>query len=97
MTVSDETPRSCISYSGITTHRDCPQRWQYRYIRGLEKDDPDDVKVELEFGNSWHALRAADSIARGVALGSLRETPARRGAVDDGPEAPVSPLGVLEA
>lgn len=97
MTVSEETPRTWISYSGITTHRDCPQRWQYRYIRGLEKDDPDDVKVELEFGNWWHALRAADSIERGVALGSLRETPTRLRTVDDGPEVHLAPLGDLEA
>ena len=60
---------SYTTYSQITTHRGCPQRFNYAYVRGLKKIDPEDVKVELEFGNWWHALRAADSIERGSAAG----------------------------
>ena len=81
------------TYSQITTHRGCPQRFNYAYIRGLRKVDPEDVKVELEFGNWWHALRAADSIERGLALDSLQWVPKRLKTVDDGP---VIELGTLD-
>lgn len=80
---------SYTTYSQITTHRGCPQRFNYAYVRGLKKIDPEDVKVELEFGNWWHALRAADSIERGSAAGSLQWVPKRLKTVDDGPVIPI--------
>lgn len=70
------------TYSRIATHRKCPQRYMYSYIRKLEKVSPEDVRVELEFGNWWHALRAADSIERGIAAGSLQHIPKKLGTVD---------------
>ena len=73
------------SYSTLTTYRQCPQKWNYSYVRNLTKDDPSDVRVELEFGNWWHALRAADSIERGRELGTLRYVPEQIKTVDDGP------------
>lgn len=77
------------SYSALTTFRTCPQRWNYQYLQRLERADPEDTKVELQFGNWWHALRAADSIARGRAAGSLRSHPEEIRTVDDGPTIPV--------
>lgn len=88
----DEKERSWTSYSAITTHRACPQRWNYRYERGLEKVDPEDVKVELEFGNWWHALRAADSIERGAEKGSLKWIPSKIKTVDGQPPIPLPEL-----
>lgn len=70
------------SYSSLTAHRSCPQRWQYGAIRGLSKDDPEDVRVELEFGLWWHALRAANVLERGRDKDSLRGVPAKLRAVD---------------
>lgn len=74
-----------LAYSQITKHRACPQAWMYAYMRRLEKADPMETKVELEFGNWWHALRAADSIERGLEHGSLIWTPSALTTVDDGP------------
>ncbi len=73
------------SYSGITTHRGCPQRWQYSYIQNYQAHKPDDAKVHLYFGNWWHALRAVDSIARGREAGTLQYAPDEIHTVDDGP------------
>lgn len=83
------------TYSQITTHRRCPQRWMYAYDRRLEKIDPEDVRVELELGNWWHALRAADSIERGLSKGSLQWIPKRISTVDDGPVIDLAPLDEL--
>lgn len=71
------------SYSALGQHRACPQRFLYSRIRNLEKVDPDDVRVELEFGNWWHALRAADSIERGRSLGSIQYVPDTLSPTDD--------------
>lgn len=73
------------SYSALTTHRVCPQAWNYQTLRNLERDDPDSVKVELEFGNWWHALRAADSIDRGRKHGTIQSVPRKIKTVDGGP------------
>jgi hypothetical protein len=60
------------SYSSVTQHNQCPQRWMYDRIYGLEAVPRNgDAKVEMNFGIWWQALRAADSIERGRALGSL--------------------------
>ena len=76
------SPTRYTTYSRIAVHRKCPQRYHYAYIRKLERVAPDDVKVELEFGNWWHALRAADSIERGLLHGSLQYAPGKLGTVD---------------
>ena len=83
------------TYSRIATHRKCPQRYMYAYIRKLEKVAPEDVRVELEFGNWWHALRAADSIERGLSIGSLQSAPRRIGTVDGHPGIDLPPLEEL--
>lgn len=68
--------RLWASYSQLTTHRSCPQRWFYGSMLKLRRlDDPDDPKVELNFGLWWHALMAADSMRRGREHDSLRHTP----------------------
>jgi hypothetical protein len=74
------------SYSQLTRHRACPQSWFYGYVERLEKVDPDDVRVELEFGLWWHALRASDSLVRGRAHDSLKAVPKMIRTVDGGPE-----------
>jgi hypothetical protein len=57
----------------------------YSYERRLEKVDPEDVRVELEFGIWWQAVLGADALARGRDLGSLRWVPRAIKTVDNGP------------
>src|SRR5699024_6374594 len=90
-----EMSQHYTTYSRIATHRKCPQRYMYAYIRKLEKVAPEDVRVELEFGNWWHALRAADSIERGLSIGSLQSAPRRIGTVDGHPGIDLPPLEEL--
>jgi hypothetical protein len=78
--------RIWASYSQLTAHRGCPQRWQYSWLRRLQKVDPADVAVDRDFGSWWHLLRAADSIERGNRQGSIRKLPRRLQATDDSPE-----------
>jgi len=73
------------SYSSLSSHRACPQKWNYSYVQRLEKVDPDDVKVEMEFGSWWHMLRAAHAIARGRVHDSLQQMPERLSSSDSGP------------
>jgi len=79
---------SWVSYSELGTHRTCPQRWQYAYHRGLEKIDPDDVRVELDFGIWWQALNGAHALERGRKFGSLKYVPKKIKTVDGGPRWP---------
>lgn len=76
------TTTTNITYSRIATHRSCPQKFNYSYIRKLQSDRENDHPVELIFGNWWHAIRAVNSIARGVAKKSLRYVPERLSTVD---------------
>lgn len=74
-----------VSYSALTAHRKCPQAWGYRYLARLEADvtdRPEDV-VARDFGTWWHAVRAVDAIARGVAASSLRLHPAKISCADN--------------
>lgn len=64
-----------ISFSQANVHRQCPQRYKYAYIDGLERVDPADVAVERDFGMWWHAVRAAHAIDRGARQGSLKAVP----------------------
>lgn len=63
------------SHSAILKHRACPQAWNYAYLQGLQRDEEEVAKPWLEFGNWWHALRAASSVERGRALGTLKYAP----------------------
>lgn len=90
-----------VTYSGLTMHRSCPQAFSYRYLYGLEKPPEDEAQVERNFGNWWHALRAAESIERGRKAGSLRSVPPMIECTDGGPNLPTDSDalvdGVLEA
>lgn len=85
MQVSDVMPDAregidWVSYSSIGLQRECPQAWHYKYLLGLSKmEDPDDAKVELNFGIWWHALRAADALERGWKYDSLLFEPKKLG------------------
>lgn len=74
-----------LSYSQLTKYRQCGQAWFYRYVLNL--DVPTSLPTpERDFGNWWHALRAADSLERGRADKSLKAKPAFLKTVDDGPK-----------
>lgn len=77
-----------LTYSRIATHRACPQKYNYSYIRGLESDRSQDHPVELLFGNWWHAIRAVNSIVRGIEAGTLLYMPERLGTAEGTPENP---------
>jgi hypothetical protein len=84
------------SHSSITTHRECPQRWFYRSVRGLRKIEGDDAAVERDFGSWAHAMWAADALERGRALGTLKWVPDELTTVDDGPTLKASTATVDE-
>lgn len=92
-----EKRQQFLAYGQITTHRTCPQQWMYKHHRRLEKVDPMDARVELEFGLWWHALRAADSIERGLLHGSLQWVPDKIATVDGGPTIELGSLEDLRA
>lgn len=73
-------PTSRVSYSSMTLHRQCPQAWKYRYIDDLVSVSE---RHAADLGTWWHFVRACDSIHRGLALGSLLESPARLSAAPD--------------
>lgn len=77
-----------LTYSRIATHRACPQKYNYSYVRGLESDRSQDHPVELLFGNWWHAIRAVDSIVRGIEAGTLLYMPERLGTAEGTSENP---------
>jgi hypothetical protein len=96
-TVEEEVETVWASYSQLTGHRSCPQRWFYAQVMRLEPiPDPNDPKVELYFGNWWHALMAADSLERGRKHGSLKLVPDTLTTCDNGPEFKVKTATVLE-
>lgn len=72
------------SHSNLSTFRDCPQKWLYRYGYRLDRAQ-DSTAAPLDFGSWWHAVRAADSIRRGRAAGTLIYCPATLQTSDDGP------------
>lgn len=78
------------SYSALTTHRACPNKYQFRYVQRLTEVDTT-YRVMLEFGTWWHALRAADSIERGKRLGTLKSYPEGLLLADDFRKLPVAP------
>lgn len=79
MTQTDANdPSLRLSFSAINLHRQCPQAWVYRYVRGLSRPQ-DDVIPAADLGSWWHALRAVDAVRRGIDLGSLRHSPRKIG------------------
>lgn len=71
---ADDSQIDFVSNSSLDLHRKCPQAFTYKYLRHLSEIEGG-VRVELELGTWWHALRALDAIARGQAIGSLRSAP----------------------
>lgn len=63
------------SVSQHDKHRRCPQQWAFSYLDRLEKDYGDQPPLQLWAGTAWHAMRAADEIAKGTRLGSLKYCP----------------------
>lgn len=73
-TARRDDPSLRLSFSALNLHRQCPQAWAYRYVRGLTRPE-DDVIPAADLGSWWHALRAVDAVRRGLDLGSLRHSP----------------------
>lgn len=85
------------TFSQVSLHRACPQKFNYRHIRGLQPIFEETAPVEKDFGSWWHALRAADSIERGLAKGSLQWVPRKLKTTDDGPTFALGTLADLYA
>ncbi|MBF1140047.1 MAG: PD-(D/E)XK nuclease family protein [Thermobifida sp.] len=86
------------TYSSLTLHRRCPQAWKYRYIDGLRRRRSE-ITPALDFGSWFHAARALDRIAKGLAEGTLKAVPDEIHTTDTGPSFPPnsSPADILEA
>lgn len=66
-------PSRYVSYSSLNLHRQCPQAWAYRYLRGIERIE--DFKVHADFGVWFHLIKDAEALRRGSEMGSLIFTP----------------------
>ena len=53
------------SYSKLQAHRECPQKYAYRYVHRLTSL-ADARNPDPEMGSWWHLLRAADAMDRGA-------------------------------
>ena len=86
------------TYSSLTQHRRCPQAWKYRYIDGLRRRRAE-ISPALDFGSWFHAVRAADRLAKGREEGTLKSAPEEIHTTDTGPSFPAdaSPEAILEA
>ena len=86
------------TYSSLTLHRRCPQAWKYRYIDGLRRARSE-VTPALDFGSWFHAVRAADRLAKGRAEGTLKVELEEIQTTDTGPVFPgtVSPDEIIAA
>ncbi len=60
-----------VSYSSATRFRSCPRAWQFSAIEKLGPLESDPSLIDRDAGTWWHALRAADSIRRGIGSGTL--------------------------
>lgn len=85
-----------VSFSSLDTFRRCPQMWNYRYNERLESDKEED-KFSLKLGSWWHALRAVDSIRRGIEAKSLRFVPETISVDDDWSYSPRTTAAPLRA
>ena len=86
------------TYSSLTLHRRCPQAWKYRYLDGLRRARSE-VTPALDFGSWFHAVRAADRLAKGRAEGTLKADLGEIQTTDTGPAFPgtVSPDEIISA
>lgn len=84
MTVPDPEGRQMLSFSALSAHRKCPAMWAYRYLDRLTPDS-NQASLARDFGSMWHALRAIDSVRRGIATGTLRSRPETITTGDFGP------------
>lgn len=55
------------SYSRLLTHRQCPQKYAYAHVHGIESIE-DFRSPERIFGSWWHLLRALTSIQRSESM-----------------------------
>lgn len=85
-----------VSFSSLARHRKCPQAWVYDSVRRLTVLD-DRPRVRAEFGSWWHAVRAADAVRRGRALGSLIIEPEKITTGDLGPSIDVAAIADLSS
>lgn len=81
-----------VSPSSLGTYRTCPKKFEFSSLRRLRPKDMG-VLILREFGSWWHALRAADAIARSRAQEEPpRFLPDSLSTGDMGPEIPVLPF-----
>lgn len=67
--------QSLASFSQQDTHRQCPQKWAFRYCDNIIPISDATRPVSLWVGTWWHALRAADNIMQGHAEETLKYKP----------------------
>lgn len=75
------------SNTSFNYHRKCPQMWAYDQARRLEPIHGE-VSAPLDFGNWWHAIRAAEAIEIGRERGTLRYAPPSLKTAIEGHEIP---------
>lgn len=72
MTTTEVEHKIQSSYSGLSTHRRCPQQYFYKNV--LRLDTPEgEVAPERDLGSWWSVVRAAEAVERGKRLNSLRQ------------------------
>lgn len=90
---SEETPPDevlWISPSRLSVWRRCPKAYEYGYLRRLTVAEAG-AQIDRELGSWWHAVRAADSIARAMRYPeSVAYLPDTLSTGDLGPEIPVT-------
>lgn len=91
--VPDGKRRTRASYSSIMLHRQCPQKWFYRYGMNLSREQ-EAPSPYLVLGAWWSALRAVESAERGRTAGTLKMAPERLTDKDIGIDLAVSESSV---
>ena len=82
-------PTIAVSPSSLGTYRACPKKYEYSSLRRLRPAAVTDL-ITREFGSWWHALRAADAIARSRVQG--KEPMYLPDEVSTGDKGPVLPV-----
>lgn len=62
------------SYSALTQHRECPQRWAYARLARLETVSATET-IARDFGTWGHAWLALDAIRRGIKSETIKSYP----------------------
>ena len=84
-------PTITVSPSSLGTYRSCPKKYEYSSLRRLRPAAVTDL-ITREFGSWWHALRAADAIARARQQAEpALYLPTELTTGDKGPVIPVTP------